>query len=742
MGSLSPKKRVTLEKNTVPQNTPRWDRRDGAAAENTGNTSAGLILTADTPWVVSGREPEPLQRALEDVQRDWYKVFGHAPVIVNELPASWNGLAVDFRLLTQNSAHQAHSTVPGCESFALEVRSSGGSARAIVATAADLRGTLYAVYAFSEQILGVDPWWYWADKEPVRRESIAVPPDFRQHVESPTCKYRGWMITDEDLLSGFSPDPLRENVFSLELLDRICETLLRLRGNMLVPATWRFPDERCYEFVSRRGLAIATGLHSVMGLNVFRWPSDVPYSYSKHPEIIERYWQECVNVLKDKEVVWDVGYARKYRPFQPAWSGESGVDTPEARGQLITRAIAKQVEMIRNVQPDAPIVFNLWFERAKLYLDGLIQIPTGVTVVWTDDGAGFMRDAGQVRAGTGMFYATMKWNFANGLSEFVPPERIYHEMGRCIRAGATEYFLLSVGEIRPAPLSTECAMRMAWDAGPYLSRSDLDNQRVFLVEWARRQFGVEVSSSVADIYQEYFAIPGRQPKMPYFDPIGAPVTSDQATQTEVSGAVPRGDNAPHAHLDALCTEALPLMQQGQPLSSAVLENAAKHLQFAQTNSRYFAPLLHRAEALADKVPSDRRDFYQSHILAAIGINLHSNEMLERYCQALQSVGRGDHDDSIHHLEQALAAIDAVFGSLPLAEQGKWVGWYIGEGHNGLEFSRDQIRLSLAALRGEPSPPTRNHHRSQSWNRMYQYQERFKQNFPLIYGAKTSHSELS
>ncbi|MEV0290328.1 glycosyl hydrolase 115 family protein [Kribbella sp. NPDC050820] len=700
-------------------------------------SECGLILTADTPWMVSGKEPEPLRRALEDVQRDWYKVFGHTPVIVNELPASWNGLAVDFRLLTQKSADRASLPAMGRESFTLEVRSSGGSAQAIVASAADLRGALYAVYAFSEQLLGVDPWWYWADKEPARRENIAVPAEFRQHAASPTCKYRGWYINDEDLLSGFSPDPLRENVFSLELLDRICETLLRLRGNVLVPATWPFPDERCYEFVARRGLAI--GMYWPVGMNMLRWPEDVPYSYSKHPEIIERYWQECIDEFKDKEVVWSVCYNGIYRSFRPSWSDEPGVDTPEARGQLFTRAIAKQVEMIRKVQPDAPIVFNLWKERVKLYLDGFIQLPTGVTVVWTDDGAGFMRDAGQVRAGTGMLYHTMKWNFANGLSEFAPPERIYHEMGRCIRAGATEYFLLNVGEVRPAPLSTECAMRMAWDARPYLSRSDQDNQRAFLLEWTRRQFGAEVSSAVADLYQEYFAIPGRQPKMPYWEPISAPSASDQATKTEVSGAVPRGDNAPHAHLQDLCTEALPLMQRGQPLSSAVLENAAKHLQFAQTNSRYFAPLLHRAEALAGSIPPDRRDFYQAHVLAAIGINLHSNEMLEHYCHALQSVGRGDHGDPIHHLERALAAIDAVFGSLPLAQQGKWAVWYIGEGHNGLEFSRDQIRLSLAALRGEPAPPSRNVPRSQSFSRMYQYQERFHQNFPLLYGAKSSQS---
>jgi hypothetical protein len=61
------------------------------------------------------------------------------------------------------------------------------------------------------------------------------------------------------------------------------------------------------------------------------------------------------------------------------------------------------------------------------------------------------------------------------------------------------------------------------------------------------------------------------------------------------------------------------------------------------------------------------------------------------------------------------------------------GWYIGESLDGLEQSRDQIRLFLAALRGEPPPPIRIPH---GYDQFYRYQERFKQNFPLLYGPKS------
>src|SRR5205814_4068180 len=44
----------------------------------------------------------------------------------------------------------------------------------------------------------------------------------------------------------------------------------------------------------QRGL-ILTQHHAIpLGLNVARWPKDVPYSYSSHPEILERAWRNAV----------------------------------------------------------------------------------------------------------------------------------------------------------------------------------------------------------------------------------------------------------------------------------------------------------------------------------------------------------------------------------------------------------------------------------------------------------------
>lgn len=203
---------------------------------------AEITLTADTPWVVPPNQPEAVQRALADIERDWYKVLGHRPILWTEQPESWSGPVLRFGI----------SGKPGApETFSLQIENN-----TLSATGVDIRGAIYAAYAVSEEILGVDPWYFWTDHEPSPRKQIEVPAGLKKNFGPPTFRYRGWFINDEDLLNGFSPDPLRRNPYSLEMLDRICETILRLRGNMIVPGTFNFPDESCWELASRRGLVL------------------------------------------------------------------------------------------------------------------------------------------------------------------------------------------------------------------------------------------------------------------------------------------------------------------------------------------------------------------------------------------------------------------------------------------------------------------------------------------------------
>ncbi|MBE7558911.1 glycosyl hydrolase 115 family protein [bacterium] len=467
---------------------------------------ASLTLSADTPWIVSAGEPEAVQRALDDVAADWYKVLGYDPIVLREPPENWRGPVVYLGLDGPWLKDLVKEPWAGAECFVVRVEKDAAGRTALVATGSDVRGAIYAAYALSEELLGVDPWYFWTDHEPAFKGTVEVPEELSLRFGPPTFEYRGWFINDEDLFSAFCPDPMRENVFSLEMYDRIFETVLRLRGNMAVPATFAFPDEQSQVLAARRGLALNMHHIQVVGLNTYRWPADVPYSYQEYPEILTREWQRCVDFLSQFENVWTVGYRGKHdRPF---WVDDPSLDSPEKRGALISRAIAAQVEMIRKKQPDAMIISNLWMEGATLYHAGHIEIPTGVVLVWPDDGAGVPRDGGQVKAGQGVYYHTaMLSSWHNQLSEMVPPGRIYAELGRFVRAGATRFFLVNLSDVRPVPLSTDCAMKFVWDASAYIEKSDQENRDAFLLDWSRRQFGAAMAAEVARVYGGYFDLP-------------------------------------------------------------------------------------------------------------------------------------------------------------------------------------------------------------------------------------------
>lgn len=648
-----------------------------------GDASNHLNLTPDTPWIVADDEPEAVQRALADVKRDWYKVLGHRPVVLNQAPAGWPGPVLYFG----TKQPWVKDLPAGKESFALRALKDAAGRPALAAVGADARGAIYAAYTFAEQMLGVDPWYYWTDHEPAAKREIVVPATLDQKHGPATFRYRGWFINDEDLLAGFAPDPLRENVFSLEMLDRICETILRLRGNMIAPGTFTFPDERSWELASRRGLVLNMHHIQVLGLNTFRWPQDVPFSFTRHPDLMERYWRQCIDAYKGMEVVWTVGYRGKND--HPFWVDEPGMNTSEARGAAITQAIARQVELIREKDPDAMIITNLWMEGAGMMHAGHLKLPEGVVTVWPDDmGNGFITDNGRVQAGQGVYYHTAMYTASrNQLSEMIPPSRIYGELGRFAKAGATSFLLVNVSDVRPVPLSTDCAMRFGWNAAPYLGKTDQENADAFLLDWGRRQFGEAVAKDVAAVYARYYDIPYHR------------------------GRGNTGDNQLH---------------------TAMRGPGAAATRFAEANRLYVAELAAAAAPLAARIPENRRNFYQAHVLTPVQIHLQSLEMMENLGAAKTALDNKDNPLAITRAEQALRDADELFAALRLAETGKWASWYAGDRLVGMEGSRDIARVLLARAKGEPLPPVREDNKHQIYPTLYRYQIPFLKNFPLLY----------
>ena len=170
-----------------------------------------LSLAADNVCIVMPeQESGPVKLAVEALQRDFQKVLGYKPTIVST-PGTTNGV----ELIITNGG------LDGFESHRVYADKENNR---IMIQGADMRGTIYAIYSFSEQVLGVPPLWYWCDWQPEKKDVIEVAEDFDYYQPSPTVRYRAWFPNDEDLFV-----PWRR--LSNDNNERWLETMLRLKLN-------------------------------------------------------------------------------------------------------------------------------------------------------------------------------------------------------------------------------------------------------------------------------------------------------------------------------------------------------------------------------------------------------------------------------------------------------------------------------------------------------------------------------
>jgi Glycosyl hydrolase family 115 len=679
---------------------------------------AAVAIDSSVTIVESAQEPGPVHRATRDLVADFTKVFGRAPKLADQLD---RGARVTLLVAQSQNvpAGVGCTTANDRESFAFSQTEAGvGPTRkhVVCLVGADMRGTIFAIYEFSQRVLGVDPMYLWTDKQPAQRASIAVPADFARSYPSPVFKYRGFFPNDEDLLTGWVvPKKGDQTGIALSSWDMLFETTLRLKGNMIVPGTWIFPDDAQVHAAAERGLIVNQHHAIPLGVNVARWPQNVPYNFSTNPEVLERAWTNAVNTYKpDEEILWSVGL-RGLSDSSYASLDPSVQNNDPLLGQRISDAIADQMKIVRAKYPDAQFVTDLWQEGARLMQEGYLKIPPEVSLVWADTGYGDMQDGGKVGPGQGMyFHVAMMNGQANQLSEMVPVSVIQSEIGRYIKAGATSYFLVNTSDERPVAMSTRAVMEMAWGGDsaliglPEMERGIETGSpdAAYYRKWATEEFGAKSADALTKVYKEYFAAPS--PRASF----GPPRMSSAGNAPQ---QLPRYSNVPlvygdqHYHsearrilLDALSGhQIINIPSQSpkwtQPRVGFTL-NAEQRAAFLDRDIKECTDAQPRwdavwkdAETAKSLVDPTRRDYYQAEMLTMITINRDSNRMLLDVAQSMKEYDAGDTDKARAAATYALKALDEIQTSMHAAEYGKWKNWYRGDWLTGVYRTRELLQ---------------------------------------------------
>ena len=618
---------------------------------------AQVAISSTTTLLIDRDEPGPIQKAAIDLASDMEKVFG-APVQVVHRPA--DAKATTIWIGFKGQLPKGVERPSGWEVLSLQlVRDPSPPSpirHAIVLTGSDVRGTIYAVYQFSQEFLGVDPLYWWTDHPPARRTQVTLPHDFKETQGPPTFRYRGWFTNDEDLLTGWAPGIADQTGISLATWDRVFEAILRLKGNMVCPGTFNFPYEPQIVAAGERGLVITQHHVEPLGLNTYRWPGDQPYSFVSHPDLLTAAWKRAVSQYRNPEIIWTLGYRGEHdRPF---WTDDKSAPTSDReRAEVIDKAIQTQMGIVREAGREPAFIMNAWRESSQFAQAGLLHIPDGVSLVWPDNGHGLIQDGGTIGKGQGVYYHTaMLDSRSNHLTERVPLERIKRELGRAERAGATYYLLDNTANVRPVVMTTRALMELAWQAEPWTANNDEDSK--YLKKWCTEEFGAAAAPAVEDYYRAYFSAPARYGEQE--DETAADHYYQTAARIMLRGLIAGDDTSPVKSLHGI-PDFANLKVMGEFIAKVTAEAD---------------PRWKKAQALAAKakplVPVARQGFFQANVLTQVDMQLQSNRMLMHIAQAAADLHGADHSAHIH---AASKECQQILDALRAAEYGKWKGYY-------------------------------------------------------------------
>ena len=490
----------------------------------TGPAAAGDVSLAAANGtahiVVADDENTNVKQAAEFLAGDIEKISGHRPEIVKTPDAS----GVNIRLATLG-----HGEIPA----AVGAQAMQGEWEAYRIVTADRtvwlvgsnpRGTAFAAYTLSER-LGIDPLYIWTGYRPEHHDPLVMKrTSFSQ--APPTFKYRGFFHDDEDLL----PRPFDANGYPLQTGDvpqewykRFFETALRLRMNMVAPYTRVHRRYEVQKLASDWGLYYTSHHYDILvsnpwGLERFNLAKErgvrPDYDWFANRDGMLKFWRGGVEENKDLDVIWPVGMrgtSDRSFTFPPG-------TTEDQKAATFREVINDQVKMVTDLLPKdkTPLFhFTMYSEMLPAYErnPAAFDLPSDVMIIWPDDNDGHMRglpkSLGKWKHGVYYHLAYLGGRLSEQLTHTVTPQTIAEQFDKIVKAGATEYMLVNVSELRDYVMGARMLSDICYDA-PQVYATPNPAER-YTAWWSREYFGAPEGSaakaSEADaVYDKYFTL--------------------------------------------------------------------------------------------------------------------------------------------------------------------------------------------------------------------------------------------
>jgi hypothetical protein len=649
------------------------------------------------------------------LQRDLERVLGAPSPVVHALPGTAGRNAIVVRGTGKLTEAFGDSSLSGNEAHLLTVSNVAGAPH-VVLQGSDMRGTIYAIYTFSEKFLNIPPLWFWASWEHERLSSVTVPADTRILFREPYVKWRAWFPNDRDLLNPWQQrSPENDEAF--------LETMLRLKmntleGRLMDGGAWNTPYTAGREARAARdrGLVI-TGHHIFsFGSSIRDWDTywqkirkqEPPPTSIKSIDALKDFWRYHIEtgLREGMEAIWLIGF-RGNRDI-PFWAFyEDSPETDAERGAVIEQMMDEQVSLLKEITGDAspPMRTTLYAEKSTLFAAGHLRPPAEPTLIWNFVAA--RRDhfpapdlqAMDVPDDRPLGYY-MNFQFTSSgshLAQAEGPWKMEHNFryvdGKNKRP--LEFSVVNAGNVREYVMTMSANAAMMWGFQEY----DTD---AFMLGFCERYFGPEHAADVAELYNDFFGSYWQQkkpdldgfPRQYIFQDMRYARAIEQLTAHFARGFTPNPlqDRAAWVPTPGEYFRIVPDDSGADNQLEAIVNGT-------ESSISKLKQVLETADALYEVLPQDRRVFFNDNLRVQARFMLHMNKTLNAVTRAFMTLETGVGEETVNQLESAANSLEAVRRTLDEAEHGRFAGWYDSDTKfklNGLEERIGQARESVRA----------------------------------------------
>lgn len=390
-----------------------------------------------------------------------------------------------------------------------------GISKALVVVGSDRRGAAYGILSLSEKI-GVSPWYWWADV-PVKKQKSLYIDAAGYYSDEPSVRYRGIFLNDEDW--GLTPwasktfEKERGNI-GPRTYSKICELLLRLKGNMLAPAMHpvstpfhSIPENR---MVADTFAIVMTATHcEPLLLNTAsEWDKKTmgPWNYDTNRAKMNEVLSGRVREASPYENV----YPLALRGLHDAVMAD-GIPMKE-KVRMLSEALSDQRRIIADELTcpveEIPQAFTPYKEVLEIYSNGL-ELPDDVTIVWPDDNYGYLKrlsgPAERKRSGrSGVYYHVSYLGVPHSYLWFstTPPALMYEELKKAYDTTADRFWLLNCGDLKGCEMQVSLFMDMGYDIDAFTAENVVE----YPARWLSGFFGEAMYDDLLRNYNRFLTL--------------------------------------------------------------------------------------------------------------------------------------------------------------------------------------------------------------------------------------------